>query len=281
MTKTIIYLFAAAVLAGIVSLFMGGGDDGQDPGAARESMAVASAGQNGGETSNLLVLFDASVYHPGEKERFAGLVERFEKFFLGLPERSRVVVWTVDQALCNARPACRAELGFDRSIGGAEQHRDKLSSLFAELEPDLMSAWDTQHSREKWTDPVSCLITSLHEAANRLHSGDVPPGRSNTLVVVSDMLEACDEWGAEDRTVNLERGLERARARLDWGEIDAYMAKLDVFDKIIIMRVPSHRVTDPGELARLKDFWERVLANAGADLNSVVYRTSFPQTHFN
>lgn len=179
-------------------------------------------------------------------------------------------LFTVDEsALHQVPPELRVERrDDDRKHGGTERFRKRIESELKQRVADLPASWEQAHRSAPGggAQPLaSCLLSSLDRAA-RLIAGQ--PERRYELILVSDLQEACRDWGDESG-INLELGAEQlaAFAGLDW------TADLNRVEHVTVFLLPPARGLERGQEQRaLQQAWRKHLAAAGVPAEGIVFR---------
>lgn len=180
-------------------------------------------------------------------------------------------LFTVDEsALHQVPPELRVERQDDeRKHGGTERFRKRIDSELKQRVADLPASWEQAHRNAPGggAQPLaSCLLSSLDRAA-RLIDGQ-PAERRYELILVSDLQEACRDWGGE-RGINLELGAEQlaAFAGLDW------TADLNRVEHVTVFLLPPAHGLERGQEQRaLRQAWRKHLAAAGVPAEAIVFR---------
>lgn len=235
----------------------------------RPSKGTTDDGQQASSVFFLLV--DPTLYAPEQRELLASNLDELKRLFSNLPENSRVVVRLIQRQATYATPLAESHFSFDPSFAGAETHRRRLEREFNEVvRPRLERAWEDAHAPEGVTTLSSCLVTALFVVGRELEAHSCSDqGVRCHLVVVSDMMEACNEWG---RAVNLEKGpqgLDALRTLLP--EID-----LAALCSITVVQLGNPRVVLPREQAAIEDFWKGFLGKCSGGDGGLRYLARFP-----
>lgn len=228
-------------------------------------------------SSVVFLLFDPTIYGLDDYQKLEATLDETQRLFLGLPENTRVVVRLIEPRALQSAPTAELLFRFDPGFGGQRIHVDHLERDYeAVVRPRLLQAWKETHESGRITELSSCVISTLFLVGRELGTYSCNSAAvSCYMVVISDMLEACNEWGAP---INLERGPAELTelSELDISEID-----LSPLCSAIVVQVGSPRVTMPREIASIEDFWHKFLMDRGIRSERIVYGLRFPpEVHF-
>jgi len=195
-------------------------------------------------------------------------LDRFAEFYKTLPENSHVVLFLVDKGISQKSPLDDTTFGVDREFGGEQRHKKILEEHFTKLRPRLESAWRSAHTADAVNHPTSCIASSLYAANKYLESYSHAKVQYRFfLVLVSDMMESCDEWG---RPINLEKGT----AELD--HLRQVSLNLSELNRAIVVQVPNHFLVTPIESEAISAFWHSFFERASVKPQTLIYSSNFP-----
>src|SRR3954467_2363661 len=168
--------------------------------AAAFASAIASGTAESGKTQGVRVglIVDPTVFQSSEVLKFDELRAALGHFLENpesIAEGTEIDVWIVGLgSLASSGPDLRKEFAFD---GGAlaSAHPNKVKDWIKNgLSPMLEKSWRTAHATAAGSSARSCILTSLYRAAT--YFGERHVQKSTILLVLSDFLEVCDEWGS-------------------------------------------------------------------------------------
>ncbi len=219
--------------------------------------------------SVVLFIFDPTILNPNEVPALKELLDRLAEFYVTIPENSHVAVFLVDKGISQKPPLEDITFGVDQEFGGEERHGKELKEQFLKLRPRLEAAWNVAHNADAVKLPTSCIASSLY-AANQYLERYAHDGERYRffLVLVSDMMESCDEWS---KPINLERGT---------GELDSLrqisMIDLSKLTRAVVVQVPNNFLVTPMESEALNASWHSVFERSGVKSEAIAYSSSFP-----
>jgi hypothetical protein len=204
----------------------------------------------------LCLVLDPTVQEPEWAHRVIdSLINR-------MGEGTHAIVWMVRTgAVAGAAPTL-FEFPFD-------PHR-RLSDVSEAAKKAKAEIWNTfqQHGKAASAAsrvPQSCVLTSLYQLSQYLRERDDAAKVDTDLVVASDLLEACSEWGT---AINLERTLLQETTVLT-PEVRKAVS-LRTVKTTTLIRAPHRSVDTPGEAEHIRALWENGLRELGAGEPRVV-----------
>ena len=253
-------LFALTLLGACLAIAAGCGsnadvrNDAEPP--AEESQSV------------VLLVFDPTILDLSETASLKEWLDGLAEFYMTLPENSRIVVFLVDKGISQKSPLEDMTFGVNPEFQGEERHKKQLADHFAELRPRLEAAWKSAHAAEAIKKPTSCIASSLYASNKYLASyAHAKTKYRFFLVLVSDMMESCDEWG---KPINIEKGT----AELD--HLRQVTVDLSQVSRAVVVQVPNHFLVTPVESESISAFWHSFFEKAGVKPEALIYSSSFP-----
>lgn len=175
-----------------------------------------------------------------------------------IPEDSEMPVWFVDQDLVAKSGPVLLNFPFDDRQKTRKRHEAKVIEDFGKLKKEYQARWEAAHTSQGTKVPTSCLFTTLQQLSRYLRER-TDDQRRTYLVVASDLLEACSEWGAK---VNLENQSaanfvlpDSAKSSIDLSRIVATV--------VIVARSP--RISTPAAEDALTKRWTEVFHELKAE----------------
>ena len=137
---------------------------------------------------------------------------------------------------------------------------EEILKKFTELSTDF-------HAPENVHEPKSCIVTALAEASRYIAKASTT--QPTRLVVVSDLLEVCSEWG----NVNLERR---------FAQTDSLFAGTNPFrfpdvDQASFLRVSSRVVTTSWDQTKIEQLWLQAAGGMGIPRERIWFGETFDQ----
>jgi hypothetical protein len=181
-----------------------------------------------------------------------------------LGEDSRVMTWTISTGAVGHSSGEEFLIPFNPNVKIADL--SEVERVSERLHTRFTQHWDAVHQGASGVKvPRSCILTSLYQVSRYLKdNGDL--GRVDTdLVIASDLLEACADWGT---LVNLERDLLQSKTVLTQ-EAKAAISLTGVRGTWAV-RANSQVADTPSEVERLTELWTRALSELGASTPNVI-----------
>jgi hypothetical protein len=179
-------------------------------------------------------------------------------------ENSQVIVWTVTTGAIADSHHDDLWVQFDPKkrlldLSEVATFRQQLAATFKQR-------WDALHGDAvHGRIPRSCILTSLYQASRSLEDRQDTEAFDTDLVIASDLLEACGDWGPP---VNLERGLLAAKTLVPpHGKTGISLAGVK---RVWAVRANSPVVDTPLEAEHLRGLWTSALTGLGAISPKVV-----------
>lgn len=233
---------------------------------------VEAGSDSTSESTVMFVVFDPTILAADDIAGLSETLDEMRRLFLAVPENARVVVRLVRPGTLQSPPLFERYFQFETSFAGEETHASGVREAFdGELRPLLQAAWTDAHKPQAVTRLSSCLLTALFVVGREQSTYScLSPQVHCHLLLISDMLEACQEWG---EPINLERGPAEL-SRLE----NLEMEKVDLSHlcSATVVQVPSPRVTMPGEVASIERFWGQRLVEFGLEESRLLYSLRFP-----
>ena len=216
----------------------------------------------------VLLVFDPTVLNAMEAAELSAWLDRLGRFYLAIPEDSSVALFLVGKGVAQKPPVVEQYFGVDTEFEGEKRHVQDLKSGWATIRSQLEASWKRAHQEGQVKLPSSCIISSLYAAKNYIARYSNAKSRYRFfLVVVSDMIESCDEWG---RMVSVERGT----AELD--HLRGISVDLSAMDEVTVVQVPNHYLVTPVENDAINVFWRSFFERSKVKPQALTYSTSFP-----
>jgi hypothetical protein len=150
------------------------------------------------------LIIDPTVFRASESAQFDDLTNALGQLLespQSVPEGAEVDVWIVGLgSLANSGPDVHKEFTFAPNALATAHPKNLKDWITKTLSPKLKESWHAAHSTAGASSPRSCILTSLYRAAT--YFNEHRDSKTTSLVVISDFLEVCDEWGPK---VNLEQ----------------------------------------------------------------------------
>ena len=243
-------------------------------GVAFVATAAVAAMESGKAPSvhRLGLIVDPTVFQSSESAKFDELRSSLGHLLespRSIPEGTEVVVWIVGpESLANAGPDLRKEFTFAANAP-ASSHMKNVKNWFDNtLSVRLDKSWQSAHEKGSGTTARSCILTSLYRAAT--YFTERPDSKNTNLIILSDFLEVCNEWGA---FVNLEQqpfatvgtSLKKAQELIQFKNTNSIMGVL----------IPSKQTQTPMRQNDLKKTWVEVFRRL-ASASRIEVVTSIP-----
>lgn len=214
-----------------------------------------------GDSSEVTLVLDPTIFSFESAADLDSWLSELRAFYMTLPVRTCVNVFFVQRGRIGAGPDMRPCFAFDHSPRAPQRHRARLSQSSDSIAARYRSLWTHMHTPSQRSRSQSCLLSTVARAGELLP--DAPSRARFYLIILSDMLEECNEW----RQLNLEAAAEQQRIpRIDVrGLADLSQASA------VYVRIAYHsRVQAHTARTQLLQFWNSVFQQLGAPRYRVV-----------
>ena len=212
------------------------------------------------QPSNVYVIFDPTIALEGQGDRSAMLGGVAERVRSSLRENARLTLFVVGTGVFRDPPVFNQKIQEQHGTAWERRLREEQDKILTSLVAAAEGAWSERQSLDSRI-PTSCLLTALARVEEDLHSGVNGEGRS-IVFLVTDLMEACGEWG---RFVNLERGI---------GELDSFREtspemNLRGVEEVVVLHVGNSPFVTPTEVRELREAWREVFERSGVPRESL------------
>lgn len=212
----------------------------------------------------LVIVFDPTVLRDVTPADFRSRVASSLRASMEkLPEDTFVDLYLVQMGGTGLPVDLRGSLPFDENDPTGDEHVRKAAALGDSVARVVESRWAA--SNEEPNRPSSCILTALYRAQEMVKEGK-QRGEEVTLVVISDLLEACPELGPH----NFERVIPDSLAPVG---VDT---DLSGADRVLMLRVQTTGTMAPLENERLIRLWTGVLKRWKVDETKIKFASDFP-----
>lgn len=217
-----------------------------------------------------VLVFDPTVFEPSEGEKLKAWMDRLSGYLeKRVPQRSRVAVFTVGRDMLQATPEVR-EFEPKVQYGGEKEHRAEVEAYLQGLVGSLEKAWATAHGEEWVKVPSSCILSSLDAVENYLKGFERPNDYEFSLVLLSDMVESCDDGAS---LISFDRGAAEID-KLKQVETDLSLSQLS---RVIVVQLPSRVGRERSENRMIESSWKAFfVGKAGVPEDKLSYLRDFP-----
>lgn len=229
-------------------------------------------------TRVVFFLFDPTVLEPAGRPQFISLLNRLRSFLLTIPPGTRLLILSISLGVT------QASYIYDKTFEpqrGVDYTSDHIAAVDTELRTRILrllnDEWEAAHQAPRVTQRTSCLLSALTKIDRRVEHWAKKKDFRFYAVILSDMLESCDEWGA---AIDLEPG----RPRLDSADLARIKSQLRLtlssFHRVAIVQVKHRNYTTPNDVGDLERFWRALLQQFGLKQELLYYEIDFPDTSF-
>ena len=194
----------------------------------------------------------------------------FKHLAAQIPEDSEVVVFTVDSGMIAGTPPSVYKFDFIDNAANESLHHGLVETAFQTAAGEYEDLWDKFHNVRVARQPRSCILTALSQARRYLEEHNQSDKRVTDLVLASDLLEVCDEWGA---TTNLEQRLMSTSA-LWIGDSTARFTLRDI-NHVYVVRALHPLINKPAMLDQVNSIWSKTLQDIGLSAKQFYIGESF------
>lgn len=203
-----------------------------------------------------VLVFDPTVFEPNEQETLKDWLTKLRLYLQKrITQKSTVSVFIVGQDMLQATSEVRE---FEPRVehGGEKKHRADVESYLQELTERLEKAWKEAHGEKQVKIPASCIVSSLDAVESYLEGFERVEDYEVSLVLLSDMVESCDDGGS---LISFERGKAEIE-KLKQVEADY---SLSFLSRVIVVQLPSRIGRARTENKMIESSWEAFLVEKG------------------
>lgn len=235
-------------------------------------ISLTAQNQTAAQGNVIFILFDPTILEGGDSNGLSVLMNELRNFYVKIPENTWVSVLIVEPGMIHKSPIYDRFFEFRREFGGGNLHQNALEKSFDELWPKLRERWNTEQESQKSPKPTSCIFSALHAVQRHINAYSSSKGHYDFyLLVISDMLESCSEWGS---LINFERSVGELQ-KVDTEKITVNI-DLSKIKKAIFIQVPHRKIVTPLENTQLEDFWKKFLSKVKIRSDNLYYGSRFP-----
>ena len=219
---------------------------------------------------HVVLVYDPTVLMPGDsailREQILG---DLHGAVATLPTRTTLGMYMVGENNLQASSQFQGSLRPSGQGGGAarKRHAKQLADSVTRL---AEVTWRQAHVGPE--RPASCILSAIRRARSTLapQSSAASDSARVSLVIISDMMEACDDFGR----INFERTLpEKLGALPDSVDLSAVEA-------VYVVKVPHSSVSDVVRDARINAVWTDLLTRWGVESSKIHIDTKMPDRLF-
>lgn len=257
----------AILSATTISPGCGGERDVREPQAERITLtpppsAPANHAAAGG--TRVVLIYDPTAYlHADTSVVKRQVFGPMKKFVSELPRSTTVDFYIVAQDGMNRAPDDQATLPFVGQESNENAHKRRANVVAEQLSAAGMEGWAA--ARQGVQRPASCILSTLRRARASLEQAAIARERV-AIVLVSDLLEVCDDFGRFNFEQAVPDSFGRLPDRVDLSSIDA----------IHFVELEHPRITDVDAATRLDSTWVRLVRSWGAPAEDISLRSTYP-----
>jgi hypothetical protein len=260
-------LFALTILSGAVVSLACDGEGVREAGGAsntppRPRAPVNHTAAAGG--TRVVLIYDPTAYlHADTSLVTQQVFEPLKQFVAGLPRNTIVDSYIVAQDGLNRPPDRQDTLPFVGRESNANAHKRRAMKAAEQLSAQGMEKWAAARQRVK--QPASCILSTLRRTRASLEQAAIARERV-AIVLVSDLLEVCDDFGRFNFEVAIPDSFGPLPDRVDFSQVDA----------VHIVGLEHPRITDVSAATRLDSVWVGLVRSWGAPAEDVSLRSTYP-----
>ena len=257
----------AILSAAMVSLACGGERDVREPQAERITLtpppsAPANHAAAGG--TRVVLIYDPTAYlHADTSQLRRQIFDPMKKFVGELPRNTTVDYYIVAQDGMNRPPDEQAVLPFVGRESNDRPHKDRANAVAERLSGAGLVSWAA--ARQRLKQPASCILSTLRRTRASLDQAAIARERV-AIVLVSDLLEVCDDFGRFNFEQAVPDSFGRLPDRVDLSSVDA----------IHCVELEHPRISDVNAATRLDSAWVRLVRSWGAPDEDISLRSTYP-----
>jgi len=209
------------------------------------------------------ILFDPTSGADWSEERFEKAVQDPLRELVqhGLPERSKVELFVVgDQT---NRPRRAWTFRYSEGTRWQEDEIHDRKEIAGQLDAELEAVWTAD--KRAGSGLRSCILSAVYFLRKFAQSEE---SQTRTLIIVSDMLEACSsKLSLDEQVVNMEADL----SSLDRVDLSILSGGLEIYDDVQILYVPGVGFESPSRRSQLEQAWQPVFETLGVKGRDVAF----------
>jgi hypothetical protein len=218
--------------------------------------------------TRLILIYDPTAYlHADSTLLNRQVFDPLKRFVRELPRNTTIDFYIVAQDGMNRPPDQRETLPFVGRESNERAHRSRAGAAAERLSAAGMERWGA--ARQRLQQPASCVLSTLRRTRASLEEAAVASERV-AMVLVSDLLEVCDDFGKFNFEQAVPDSFGRLPDRVDLSPIDA----------IHIVELEHPRISDVGVATRLDSVWVRLVRSWGAPAEDISLRSTYPARLF-
>lgn len=211
-----------------------------------------------------MLIYDPTAYlHADTSVVIRQVFEPLKKFVRELPRNTTVDFYIVAQDGMNRPPDEHATLPFVGRESNDRRHQGRAKEVAERLSAAGMESWAA--ARQRLQHPASCILSTLRRTRASLEQAAVARERV-AIVLVSDLLEVCDDFGSFNFEKAVPDSFGRLPDRVDLSPVDA----------IHIVELEHPRISDVNAATRLDSAWVRLVRSWGAPAEDISLRSTYP-----
>lgn len=257
---------AAILGAAAVALACGGGGAPEPRGTPTSAPPPAARVVNstaGG--TRLVLIYDPTAYLYADSARVSQQVLGPLRAFVSQLPRGNTVVdfYIVAKDGMNRPPDRQDTLRFNGRESTDRAHKARASAIAERLSAHGMEQWAAARRRVK--EPASCILSTLRRTRASLEQA-AAANEKVAIVLVSDLLEVCDDFGRLNFEGTIPDSLGPLPDRVDLSRVNA----------IHIVGLEHPRISNVGAATRLDSVWVRLARSWGAPAGAIALRSTYP-----
>jgi hypothetical protein len=255
----------AILSAAVVALACGGGG-AHEPEGTRAPVPPPNpqASRSGTAGTRLILIYDPTAYlHADTTVVNRQVFGPLKRFVTELPPRTIVDFYIVAKDGMNRPLDEQATLAFDPREPNLNAHKRRAAAAADRLSAQGMEQWAS--TRQRLQQPASCILSTLRRTRASLEQAALA-NEKVAIVLVSDLLEVCDDFGRFNFEAAIPDSFGRLPDRVDLSRVNA----------IHIVELEHPSVSDVGAATRLDSVWVRLVRSWGAPADGISLRATYP-----
>jgi hypothetical protein len=214
--------------------------------------------------TRLILVYDPTAYlHADTSLVTQQVFEPLKRFVGGLPRNTIVDFYVVAQDGLNRPPDTQDTLPFVGRESNERPHKLRANAVAERLSGLGMERWAA--ARQRVRQPASCILSTLRRTRASREQAAAANERV-AIVVVSDLLEVCDDFGTFNFEVEIPDSFGPLPARVDFSEVDA----------VHVVQLEHPSVSDVRAVTRLESAWMGLVRSWGVPTADVSLRSTYP-----
>jgi len=220
----------------------------------------------------IVFIIDPTIFDSEEKEKLEALLRDFRNFCTrGLKTDTKVVLFFVDTETVFSRPPVEEKLVGDVSTEWQRKQREEINRLADKLISEIRRKWQEVHAAPE--RPRTCIASTMARVREYARSRSTAIDEI-WIVMVSDLLEVCGEWGKD---INMEKDIRDISALREVLQREKVFFHFGSLRELVIIQVENEMIGSPLDNRTLRSGWLELFKAVGIEERVIRVATDFPR----